>query len=345
METVVSPPKEQGPDLLLHWEREFGETRWRQAAILSVLLHLVLGGGLMTVSSGTPTAPPVREAVKRRVTPLVDPPTQLTQRAPNRGKLSKDITTDMLLPAPRIEKGAASRASAAAPPAPAPKPVFTPPPVSARTTKLPEAPKVEVAQAPPALTPQIQAQEKPPLPPVDKPALAFEIPRAAASSSKTGNRLGQPPVSVAEAVRNVARGGSSGGTQVGDAGNDSPLAGLTQTPSPGRPQSNLELLSDPKGVDFKPYLLQVLQTVRRNWFAVYPESAKLGQRGKVAIQFAIGANGRINKVVISTESGARALDRAAVASLSASDPLPPLPSEFHGDRIVLQFTFLYNMPR
>lgn len=342
METVVSPPKEQGPDLLLHWDREFGETRWRQAAILSLLLHFVLGGGLI-VSSGSAPRAPVQEPPKPRITPLVDPPSQLTQHAPNRAKLSKDITADMLLPTPRAEKGAPSHA-AAAPPAPPPKPAFTPP-APARNAKTESAPKVEVAQAPPALTPQIQAQERPPLPPVEKPALAFETPhQVPPSSSNTVNRLA-PPLSVTEATRNVARTGSSGGTQVGDAGNDSPLAGLTQSPSPGRPQSNLELLSDPKGVDFKPYLLQVLQTVRRNWFAVYPESAKLGQRGKVAIQFAIGANGRINKVVISTESGARALDRAAVASLSASDPLPPLPADFHGERIVLQFTFLYNMPR
>jgi hypothetical protein len=37
--------------------------------------------------------------------------------------------------------------------------------------------------------------------------------------------------------------------------------------------------------------------------------------------------------------------RAAVAGISASVPFPPLPSEFKGDRIVLQMNFAYNMPR
>ena len=44
-------------------------------------------------------------------------------------------------------------------------------------------------------------------------------------------------------------------------------------------------------------------------------------------------------------SGENALDRAAVAVISASVPFPPLPSEFKGDRIVLQMNFAYNMPR
>jgi outer membrane biosynthesis protein TonB len=39
-----------------------------------------------------------------------------------------------------------------------------------------------------------------------------------------------------------------------------------------------------------------------------------------------------------------ALDRAAVAGISASNPFPPLPAEFRGEQIRLQFTFLYNVP-
>jgi outer membrane biosynthesis protein TonB len=49
--------------------------------------------------------------------------------------------------------------------------------------------------------------------------------------------------------------------------------------------------------------------------------------------------------VIAEFSGADALDRAAVAGISAWVPFPPLPSEFKGDRIVLQMNFAYNMPR
>ena len=59
------------------------------------------------------------------------------------------------------------------------------------------------------------------------------------------------------------------------------------------------------GVDFRPYMQQVLAAVRQNWFAVYPEAARLGQRGEVVLEFAIAKQGLITKVVIfSTESGA-----------------------------------------
>ncbi|HEV3331830.1 MAG TPA: TonB family protein, partial [Bryobacteraceae bacterium] len=120
---------------------------------------------------------------------------------------------------------------------------------------------------------------------------------------------------------------------------------INMPPSPGVQGSNLELLSDPQGVDFRPYLMQVLAAVRRNWLAVLPESAKLGRRGRVSLQFAIARVGSVAKLVIVNYSGTDALDRAAVAGISASDPFPPLPSEYKGERVVLQFNFAYNMPR
>jgi TonB family protein len=133
---------------------------------------------------------------------------------------------------------------------------------------------------------------------------------------------------------------------VGDTGADPAITGRNLPSSPGSlPPSPLELVSDPKGVDFKPYLIQVLAAVRRNWFAVYPEAAKAGSRGEVVLEFAIAKQGLVAKVIYSGQSGSRPLDEAAVAAISASNPLPPLPREFKGDRIVLRMTFMYNMKR
>jgi TonB family protein len=114
-------------------------------------------------------------------------------------------------------------------------------------------------------------------------------------------------------------------------------------PVPGKLGSSLELQSDPMGVDFRPYLIRVLSAVKRNWLAVVPESARLGRRGKVVIQFAISKEGAVPKLVIAVPSGAEALDRAAVAGISASNPFPPLPAEFRGSVIRLQLNFLYNL--
>ena len=119
-------------------------------------------------------------------------------------------------------------------------------------------------------------------------------------------------------------------------------SGIHLPPSPGAPASQLQLLSDPMGVDFRPYLLRVLTTVKQHWLAVIPESVRLGRRGKVGLQFSISRDGQVPKLVIESPSGADALDRAAVAGVSASVPFPPLPAEFKGDKIVLQFNFAYN---
>ena len=113
-------------------------------------------------------------------------------------------------------------------------------------------------------------------------------------------------------------------------------------PSPGPARSNLQLLSDPAGVDFKPYLVQVLAAVRTNWLSVIPQSARMGRRGRVLIQFIINRRGGVPKLVIAESSGTAAFDRAAVAGISASYPFPPLPNSFKGDEIRLQLAFTYN---
>jgi hypothetical protein len=53
------------------------------------------------------------------------------------------------------------------------------------------------------------------------------------------------------------------------------------------------LLSDPKGVDFKPYLAQVLASVKRYWLLILPKN---GHRGYVSVQFAILRDGTVRKV-------------------------------------------------
>ncbi|MCY4536117.1 MAG: energy transducer TonB, partial [Bryobacterales bacterium] len=66
-------------------------------------------------------------------------------------------------------------------------------------------------------------------------------------------------------------------------------------------------------------------------------------RGRTLIQFSVTSNGSVPKLVIAKSSGAPPLDRAAVAGVSASNPFPPLPKEYLGGDIRLQFTFLYNI--
>jgi TonB family protein len=348
--------------LLLEQHRTLEQPRFTTGLAGTLAVHALLAVLALTVPMPAPPrveAPRIVADLQR--TPLVAPPRQLTQRDPNTGRISQEVNLPGLL---------ARRSPVPLPPSPpaptrpaAPRTVDTPPAPAVEPPKpqpLPEPPKidppanVDVAanlNKPPAgsepAPPRIEPVEKPPA----KPKLAFESVDAqsvsGAGRASAGGRsiLETPrPASVEDAAREMARRGG-GGLAVGDIGAGAGGLGEALSGSSGvRQASSLELLSDPAGVDFKPYLIQILSTIRRNWLAVLPESARLGRRGKVQIQFAVDRTGAIPKLVIAQPSGTEAFDRAAVAGISASNPLPPLPREFRGEQVRLQFTFLYNIP-
>jgi TonB family protein len=339
METV-GLPTEPELHLLTEWGSTGDRKRERKAAVFSVLGHFLVVVLLMAIPADW--SEPEKPRQPPRVTPLVAPPVELTQRAPNKGKLSKefDVVESQERPNIQIPRGApsATRPRAFRPTPPQPSPVTA-------ASPLPEPPKVD---APKLDVPQI-AQNTPQIQAVEQPKLALEnVAPPPPPVARGQSKVAIPNVSVADAVRQAIRTTPSGGIMVGDldmAGPGGAGAALNMPPSPGIQGSNLELLTDPQGVDFRPYLMQVLAAVRRNWMAVIPESAKMGRRGRVSVQFAIAKTGVVAKVVFVNQSGTDALDRAAVAGISASDPFPPLPSEFKGDRVLLQFNFAYNMPR
>lgn len=178
-------------------------------------------------------------------------------------------------------------------------------------------------------------------------ALQLEAPKASMPSREGRTQIGSlqltasPKQVIEGAIQQMVRGG--GRQAVGDGLGGLPSASALPA-GPSNSGSLVELLSDPRGVDFRPYLTQVLAAVRRNWFAVIPESARFGMsRGRTLIQFSVARNGSVPKLVIAKSSGAPPLDRAAVAGISASNPFPPLPGEYGGREIRLQFTFLYNI--
>jgi hypothetical protein len=107
-----------------------------------------------------------------------------------------------------------------------------------------------------------------------------------------------------------------------------------------------ELLTPTQGVDFSNYLARVLASVKRNWYAIIPESARLGDKGRVILQFRIMREGAVpgGEPVLVGTSGKQPLDSAAISAIRASNPFEPLPPAFSGPYIELRFIFLYNIP-
>ena len=124
-----------------------------------------------------------------------------------------------------------------------------------------------------------------------------------------------------------------------------PRTGIPNAPEdPNFSTEDPTILSDTRGYDFGPYMNQVVNRVRVNWFTLIPEIARLGKKGRVVIIFTITKSGSIDDLRLVANSGTEPLDRAAMGSITASNPFARLPAGFDGDRLVLQFTFLYNYP-
>ncbi|MGH9558992.1 MAG: energy transducer TonB family protein [Bryobacteraceae bacterium] len=315
-------------------------------AILVVMLSLP---AIEPTNSGPMITPDFHQAVHLVAPPKLIAPKffEPTQKDPNKGKISRELDVRSARSAPRPQ------APKFRPPAPVPGPVTqaraTPPIIEPPKIEPPKVEAPQIAQAQIEL-PNIAAPVQPPPPAntsANQPKLAFESVGPGTGHVIAPNpnvAIPRPRPSVEHAKRQAI--GGAGGTVVGDTGDSAtPVPGSEISPSTGHAGSNLQLLSDSHGVDFKPYLIQVLVAVRRNWMAVFPEAARLGMRGRVLIQFSIDRNGGVPKLVIAEGAGSEPLDRAAVAAVSASYPFPPLPADYRGNQIRLQLAFAYNMPK
>ena len=352
----IIPGHDLEADLFHSWADEARSPRhWAVIGAASLAVHIIFGlliGYVALLPSQPRILEPPQPDRPRTITKLVAPVIrQLTQKAPNKREVSREFNLASLPPRPETTRipspGAApgtpqkQQNQFKAPPAPSPgKPVIQQPEVIA-----PETAQLKAQAPPPSLGVQVPIVPPPQAPPPEKPKLAFEKPGSTNGVPAGLNRIPTPKAGLEEAVRQAARAPGSRGVSVGDEEESiaPPMGGLRPSPSaPGKIGSSVELLSDPQGADFIPYLRAVLSAVRRNWTAIIPESARMGRGGRTLVQFAIESGGGLSKIVIASPSGARELDLAAVAGVTASNPFPPLPQGFKGNQIRLQFSFRYN---
>jgi TonB family protein len=211
-----------------------------------------------------------------------------------------------------------------------------------------------VAPAPPE-TAQNQAPRQPP--PQDNPQQnsnsGFSKPdensQIAALRAPPGGRKPQPsfstPTTAGSAIEQAARAAAANrGRYGGGEGGD---YGLSQGRGGPKTLDQAEILTDTMGVDFGPYLARITQVVRSNWYHLLPESVypPIRKQGKLAIEFVILKDGKVSGMMLHTSSGDVALNRAAWASITASNPFPPLPKEFPGEVLGLRFYYFYNIDK
>jgi outer membrane biosynthesis protein TonB len=326
-------------ELLLDLNPESERWRLRTMFLLSILAHLALVGLLLGASSmierhervlaleaeNEPPPKPVflvlppdlakKLLEQRQANILSDQNRQAQGKAPVIMPKAPPLAYSRgNTPVPQVAGGGAK---------PAPKPVPPAPPAPKPAPANPE-----------------RAQTAPPKPPQQDGTLKLEdVPKPPALSNPQ-LAMATPEEAIQQSVQAAVQGRAQG-----------------RIPGPGdsnaqfnNPYSNfsigqVQVLSDTQGVDFGPYLRQVIEIVRRNWYGLMPESARLGQKGRVQLDFQIMRDGSVPKgePATSASSGSIALDQAAKSAIDLSNPFQPLPHEYKGNDLKLRFIFLYNL--
>ena len=329
---TATEPLELRPEaelkLLLEWPQEHTRKEWLIIVAGTLAVHFLFFSFAIQLNSFVPRRVPGRTVVIKR-TPLYVPPDILTQRAPNRAKLTKQIDLDSLMSTastPRVRPA----------PAATPKRLETPkqssstlpPPKPVQPKILPEPPKL-AANAEPPMPIGVPLGQLPPAPPPPTPASGPFQNIGAETAPPVAHPTITPPKNSMEAViQGLAKDPNSRRLILNDDTQSTPRPGISGGTGQFQNQhAGVELQSDPQGADLRPYLAQILSIVRKNWRRVMPESAVIGKlRGRTVIEFALDRNGRVVKLVVGDNSGSQALDEASVAGLSMSNPLPPLPA-------------------
>lgn len=233
-------------------------------------------------------------------------------------------------------------------PKPAPKQEQTPP-----APKAPQAAK----PAPPTARPSI----KPPMTPktVAKPSSAFQVP-VPSGGTKSGSYATGPISGSGTANKGGGSGGPTTGSGSSGSGKYTPAPSLAPTgggsssgqklakgggggtgglgnPGPGNPNGRpgIDTIREP---DFGPYMRELQRRIKMNW-----DPPKGNESKRVVLLFKIAKDGRLLSCSVYKSSGLKSADDAALNAVRLTAPFKPLPAEYKGQSIDIQFTFDYNV--
>lgn len=228
------------------------------------------------------------------------------------------------------------------------EPAFQMPWAPKQTTKPPTpqgAPKAPTEAPRPSLTPSA--------PKINKPNGSFNIPVPKAAAPKVAGPSGGP-ISGSSSGSGSRTGGSGSGKSYSPSPSFSPSgagssaggrfspgssggSGNVGNPGPGNPKGapGIDAIKEP---DFGPYMRELQRRIKMNW-----EPPKGNESKRVVLLFKIARDGRLISHRVFKSSGMAVADNAAMHAVELTAPFKPLPPEYKGDTIDIQFTFDYNV--
>ena len=207
-------------------------------------------------------------------------------------------------------------------------------------------PAPKPTKQPPSAKPSV----RPPMTPkvVEKPTSKFTVP--VPTGGTQAGKYSTGPVSgsgkVASRAVNSARatapsptlaptgGSSASGSKLANSGGGYGSAG---NPGPGNPNGapGIDAIREP---DFGPYMRELQRRIKMNW-----DPPKGDQSKRVVLMFKIAKDGRLLSCSVHKSSGLPNADKAAIQAVQLTAPFKPLPPDFKGSNIDIQFTFDYNV--
>lgn len=229
--------------------------------------------------------------------------------------------------------------------------------VTPSQTPSPAVPKPELAKPqPPTARPSL----KPPTTPkaVQRPTNSpFKVPVpsggttagqyatgpiSGSGSSNSGGSRGSGNYSPNPSLAPIGNGSGSNskGTGTGTgAGRGSGTSGHTGSgggnPGGGGGRPGIDAIREP---DFGPYMRELQRRIKMNW-----DPPKGNESKRVVLLFKIAKDGRLLSCSVFKSSGLQNADAAALNAVKLAAPFRPLPPEFKGQSIDIQFTFDYNV--
>ena len=341
---------------------------FKKALLLSTILHpavvffvwfiaivlMLLGINLFVVDKPKPKMNDIEFVLVDREAMPINKKTQYRADINSRGGGKNDPKRKVSMPSPKPAKTQKPKASSRASKTPVKKNAVKSPSPKKSVAKPQPAKKAspqpaKTATAPKPAPPSVKPSPKPTAAPhvTTKPKTSFNVPvppsaskgslstgpvGGSGSSSRHAGGSYSPTPSLAPTYKGTGTGSGTGsrGTSASRGG-----SGSYGNPSGGGGRPGIDAVAAP---DFGPYMRDLQRRIKMNW-----DPPKGNESKRVVLLFKIARDGRLLSCSVYKSSGLQAADRAAINAVHATAPFRPLPANFKGSSVDIQFTFDYNV--
>lgn len=205
-------------------------------------------------------------------------------------------------------------------------------------------PSVRPAMTPKAVTKPAGSPFRVPVPPGGTKAGQYATgPVSGSGSSNSGGTKGAGAYAPNPSLAPVGSGSGSklassstgSGTAAGSGSGRSGSGSGGGNPGGGGGRPGIDAIREP---DFGPYMRELQRRIKMNW-----DPPKGNESKRVVLLFKIAKDGRLLSCSVFKSSGLPNADKAAVNAVHLAAPFRPLPPEYKGQSIDIQFTFDYNV--